>query len=105
MQIASDPPLEGKRERSFAARFQVFEEILRKKSLCGIEEKTLLVDAGFRGQRKQKLDQTMVEKNRADFDAVRHAGGIEIAQQSRLQVRVNVHEGDPLEEIFILDQF
>src|ERR1700732_3516760 len=105
MQIAGDPLLEGKRERSFAARLQVLQEILRKKNLCGIEEKTLLVDACFRGHGKQELDQPMVQKNRADFDTVRHAGGIEITQQSWLQVRVNIHEGEPLEEIFILDKF
>jgi hypothetical protein len=105
MQIACDPLLEGKRERSFAARLQVLQEILRKKKFCGVEEKTLLVDACFRGHRKQKLDQPVVEKNRADFDTVGHAGGIEIAQQPRLQVRMNVHEGEPLEEILAFDKF
>jgi len=105
MQIAGDPLLEGKCEGSLPARLQVLQEISRKKNLCGVEEKTFLPDACFGGHRKQELDQPMVEKNRADFDTVRHAGGIEITQQPRLQVRVNIHEGEPLEEIFILDQF
>src|ERR1700737_1497428 len=104
MQIPRDPSLERKRERPFPARFQVFQKVLRKKKLRGFEEKALLVDAGFRGHRKQKLDQPVVEKNRADFNTVRHARGIEITQQSRLQVRVDVHEGKPLEEVLTFDK-
>src|SRR5260221_6867262 len=97
MQIPRDPSLEGKRERPFPARFQVFQEILRKKKLCGLEEEALLMDAGFRRHRKQKLDQPVVEKNRADFNTVRHARGIEITQQSRLPMCMNVHGSKPLE--------
>ena len=105
MQIPVNPSLEGKRERSFPARFQVFQEILRKEKLCGIKEKAFLADAGFRRHWKQKLDEPVVEKDRTDFNTVRHARGIKITQQSRLQVRVNVHEGKALEEVLTFDKF
>src|SRR5467141_819669 len=94
MQISRDPSLERKRKRPFPPRFQVFQKIPRKKTLCGVQEKTFLLDAGFRWHRKQKLD-----------DAVRHARGIEITQQSRLEVRMNIHESEPLQEVFALDKF
>src|SRR6266436_74877 len=105
MQISCDPSLERECEGTFPSRFQVFQKIPRKKTLCGVQEKTFLLDAGFRWYRKQKLDEVVVEKDRPDFKAMRHARGIEITQQSRLKVRMNIHESEPLQEVFALDKF
>ena len=105
MQISRDPSLKGKGERSFAARFQIFQKILRKKMFCSFKQKALLLNAGLGGHREQKFDQTMIQKNGADFKTVRHDGGIKIAQQARLEVRVDVHEGKPLEEVLVLHKF
>ena len=73
-------------------------------SFRGIQQKALLLYSNAGRHGNQKLDHAVIEKHRPHFDAVRHAHGVEIAQQARLQMRVNIHERKAFAKIFVLDQ-
>src|ERR1700676_5272069 len=96
MKIVREPFRERKSKCPLLPHFEVLQKTWRKKMPCGVEQEALLPDAHFGRHGKQKLDQPMVKENRPDFNTVRHARGVEITQQARLQVRMNVHEGQPL---------
>jgi hypothetical protein len=100
-QIAREPALKRKREGALPSSLQIREQGGRQESFYRVQKKTLLSHANAGRNSLQKLDEAVIEKHGADFDAVRHAHCVEVAQEARLEVRVNVHEGEALAEIFI----
>src|SRR5665213_4590684 len=92
--------MKRKSKRTLLPRSQIREQPGRQKYLRSLKQEAFLLDSYARWNREQELHEAVVDKNRPHFNAVSHAHCVEVAQQTRLQMRMNVHEREALAEVF-----
>src|SRR5579872_3089257 len=87
-QIVREPALKWEREGAFSPPRQIRQKSGRHEASGRVQQQTLLLHAHTRRNRKKKFHHAMIEEHRTHLNAVRHAHGIEVAQQAWLEVSV-----------------
>ena len=71
-------------------------------AFCSFKQQAFLLHANRRRHSQDKFYEAVIEEHRPDFEAVRHAHGVQVAQQARLKMRFDVHVGKPLQQAAVL---
>ncbi len=98
-QFAGQPVGEWERESALRASGNFAVRVFGHHPAHGIEQQFLVLHSLRAGHGKDKFDELVIEEDGAKFEAVGHAHGVAIAQQARLEMRVNIEIGHFFEQV------